>query len=128
MTVVIAFVSIATFIIILWLLHIVQLGAKAISISQGALTIMQNERLGDADREKAVQQSSIMLFKIFFSIFYRSILVVTASLMPIIVADWLGWVKSEEVTAFLFRVDVISITSILLVIIYFVGKALWPSK
>ena len=128
MTTIIAIVSIVTFIITLWMLRIVQLGARAISISHDAISTIRDDRYDDAVREKAMQQASVSLIKVFFSIFYRSILVFTASLIPIWLADWLGWVNAEEVTAFLFRADVILITTILLILIYFAGKTSWLSK
>ena len=128
MTAVIEFFSIVTFIAALWLFRIVPLGVKAISISQDAVSTLRNESYDDLEREKAVQQASIMLFRVFFSIVYRSILTLAASLLPIWLADWSGWVKSEEVTAFLFRTDVILIASILLLIVYFAGKRLWFPK
>ena len=128
MIVVIAFISIVTFIIALWLLRIVSIGAKAITISQDAVSTLRNDNYDDTEREKATQQASIKLLGIFFSILYRAILAFAAPWLPIWLADWLGWVKSEEVTAFLFRVDVILVSSILLSIIYFAGKRLWHSK
>jgi len=128
MIAVIAFLSIISFIIALWMFRIVPLSSKAISISQDAVSTLRDDSYNDIEREKAVQHASIMLLKIFFSIFYRTVLTFTICLLPIWLADWLGWVKSEEVTAFLFRVDVILITSLLLLIVYFAGKRLWPSK
>lgn len=128
MIIVIAFASIVTFIFFLWILHIVPLSAQAISISKDAVSTIRDDRYDDVDREKAVQQASILLIKTFFSIFYRSILVFTASLLPIWLADWLGWTNSGEVIAFLLRGDVILIVSVSLLLIYFAGKSLWTSK
>jgi len=128
MTLVIAFVSVVAFILALWVFRIVPLGAKAISISKDAVSVMRDDRYNDLEREKAVQQYSILLLKVFFSIIFRSVLVFAASILPIWFAGLLGWINVEEVTAFLFRADVILITSILLILIYFAGKALWPSK
>jgi hypothetical protein len=120
--------SIITFIIALWMFHIVPLGTRAISISKNAIKTIHDDRYNDAEREKAMQQASILLAKVFFSIFYRTLLVFAASLLPIWITDWAGLVKSEDVTTFLFRTDVILITSFLLILIYFIGKKLWHSK
>jgi len=128
MTVVIAFVSVGAFILALWAFRIVPLGARAISISKDAASVMRDDRYNDLEREKAVQQYSIRLFKVFFSIIFRSVLVFAVSILPIWLAGLLGWINVEEVTAFLLRADVILITSILLILVYFAGKALWPSK
>ena len=128
MTVVIALVSIVAFIFALWVFRIVPFGARAVSISKDAASVMRDDRYNDLEREKAVQQYSIRLFKVFFSIIFRSVLVFAVSILPIWLAGLLGWINVEEVTAFLLRADVILITSILLIVIYFAGKALWPSK
>ena len=128
MTIVIASLSIVTFIIALWIFRIVPIGASAISISQNAISTIRDDRYDDREREKEIQLASILLIKVFFSIFYRSILVFTVSLLPIWLADLSGLVRSEEVTAFLFRIDVILFTSIILILIYLIGKKLWPSK
>ncbi len=128
MIVVVAVFSIATFIIALWLFRIVPLGTKAVLVSKDAVSTIWNNDHDDMAREKATQKASIMLMGILFSILYRSVLTLAASLLPIWLADWLGWAKSEEVTAFLFRFDVISISSVVLMIVYFAGKKLWLSK
>lgn len=128
MIVFVAVSSIATFIIALWLFRIVPLGTKAILVSKDAVSTIRNNADDDMAREKAAQKASIVLMRIIFSILYRSVLTLAASLLPIWLADWLRWAKSEEVTAFLFRFDVISISSVVLLIIYFAGKNLWLSK
>jgi len=128
MIVVIAVLSIAAFIAALWLFRIVPLSTEAITISQDALRILRHESYNDIQREKAVQQASISLFKIFFCIFYRSILAIAAGLLPIWIAHNFNWARSKEVTAFLSRGDVILISSIILLIAYFAGKKFWASK
>ncbi len=128
MIVFLASLSVIIFIIALWAFRIVPLCVKAISISQDAISTIRNDNYNDIEREKAVQQASIMLLKIFFSIFYRTILILITCLLPILLADWLGWAKTEDVAAFLSRLDVILIFTILLLIIFFAGKKLWLSK
>ena len=59
MTLVIAFVSVVAFILALWVFRIVPLGAKAISISKDAVSVMRDDRYNDLEREKAVQQYSV---------------------------------------------------------------------
>jgi len=128
MIVVVAVFSIATFIITLWLFRIVPLGTKAVLVSKDAVSTIRNNDHDDMAREKAAQKASMMLMGILFFILYRSVLTLGASLLPIWLADWLGWAEREEVTAFLFRFDVISISSVVLMIVYFAGKKLWLSK
>jgi hypothetical protein len=128
MIIVIAVFSIITFVIALWLFRIVPLGNKAALVSRNVVSTIRSNDADDIEREKAAQEASILLMGIFFSILYRSVLTLAASFLPIWFSDRLGWATIEAVTAFLFRVDVISISSIVLIIGYFAQKKLWHSK
>ena len=68
MIVVIASISVVSFIIALWAFRIVPLGKKAITVSHDALSTIRDDRYDDIEREKAIQKASILLIKIFFSI------------------------------------------------------------
>jgi len=124
MTAITAIVSIFTFIAALWIFRIVPISAKAISIYREAISTMKDDNFSDIEREKALQQASIRLLGSFFSILYRAVLTLGACFFPILVADWLELVKIEDVTVFLLRIDVILITTIVLLVVYFIRKRL----
>ena len=76
---------------------------------------MSNKQLDDDARERMIQDASLTLFKAFFSILIRSVIVLGCSLLPIWLAHWMGLVLIEDTIGFLSRWDVITITSVVII-------------
>ncbi len=97
---------------------------NAISLAQNAVGVMRSEQLSEEEKETAVQKASLQLLGKFFSILVRSLLVLLASALPIIIADQIGWVGSDDAIAWLSRIDVIVVTCGVMLALYFLFRKL----
>jgi hypothetical protein len=128
MIVTIAVVAVLVFIVAFKLFRLVPISSNAVLVSRSALTVMQDTDLDDLEREKAIQQLSISLLGIAFSIFMRGILTVAVSAIPVFGAGYFGLVNSEEVFAYMFSFKFILFSSVFIIIALFLGRKLWHSK
>lgn len=128
MIVTIAVVAVLVFIVAFKLFRLVPISSNAVLVSRSALTVMQDTDLDDLQREKAIQQLSISLLGIAFSIFMRGILTVAVSAIPVFGAGYLGLVNSEDVFAYMFSFKFILFSSVFIIIALFLGRKLWHSK
>jgi hypothetical protein len=128
MIVTIAVVAVLVFIVAFKLFRLVPISSNAVLVSRSALTVMQDTDLDDLEREKAIQQLSISLLGIAFSIFMRGILTVAVSAIPVFGAGYLGLVNSEDVFAYMFSFKFILFSSVFIIIALFLGRKLWHSK
>lgn len=106
--------------------NLVAVCRDAITLAQNAVGVMRDAHMSEEEKETAVQQASVKLLGRFFSILIRSLLVLLASALPIIFADQLGWVGSDAVIAWLSRIDVIVITCVVMLGLYFLVRRLRP--
>jgi hypothetical protein len=120
--------SIGVFIFGLRLFGVIRVAASALVTAQEAVTILKDNSLDDSTREKKLQNSALQLFGAFISILIRSMLTLLSSLVPIWLASFMGLVEIEDVTSYLFRWDVIAITTVLMVTGYFIWIRLRSSS
>lgn len=82
--------------------------------------IMHDPALQDDQKEAAMRKASIGLFKAFVGIVLRFIVCLLAALLPIWIADAIGWIAFDQAIAYLSRWDVIgAITGIMVAIWWF---------
>ena len=110
--------SIVTFVIALKVLGVIKAGADVLHVSRTALSVMRDSKLGEEQREIEVQQAAVRLLVLFLSISVRSILVLAASFLPIWVMSTLGATTVNDVVLFLSRWDVISVSTVALLLAY----------
>jgi hypothetical protein len=101
---------------------------NVLSTARDATVVMRDGALDEMARERAVRQASIRLFSGFASILVRGALSVAVSAFPIWAAASTGVAEADAVFAFLGRVDVIVIASIVMVAGYLIGARMWPSN
>ena len=112
--------SILLFLVFFVFLKIVSKGKQAIRTCKMAVDTFSNPDLEDEEKEKIIQRASIDLFKIFFSIVFRSLASLALSIVPIWLFDTFNWVKMEETFSFLSRWDVLIIAFIITTIMYLI--------
>ena len=115
MIILVAVISVTLFLIAFWWLKITRVGADALKISRSAMAAMGDKSLDDDTREKMIQSASVKLFGSFFSILIRSILTLAIAFLPVWLADLTGIAGMHAVFGFLSRIDVIIITSIVMI-------------
>ena len=118
MTLSVTLISVVIFVLAFAVLRIVPVARGAIATATGAVQVMRNPTLDDDARERAVQKASISLFGAFASILLRFVATLVFAAMPIWVADVLGIVSAEAVIAYLSRIDVIVVLSVVMVAIW----------
>ena len=102
------------FIVAFALLGIVRVASGVLATARNALGAMKDDDLSDEEREKIVQAASIKLLGAFFSILLRSVGALLAAFLPIWLAGMTGLASEDAVLAFLSRLDVILITTVVI--------------
>jgi len=113
-----AILSIATFVIALKALGVIKAGADVLHVSRTAVSVMRDSTLDEEQREVEVQQAAVRLLVLFLSITVRSIMVAALSLLPIWIMSVLGATTVNDVVLFLSRWDVISVSTVALLVAY----------
>jgi hypothetical protein len=116
-------VSVLVFIYAFRLSGIPRVSRETLVVIQDTLAIIRDKNLSDEAREKGVQAASLKLFRAFFFITFRTILILGISFLPIYFAHLLGFVRIDDVTRFMSRWDVIALVSVVIILNYFLfGK------
>ncbi len=124
----VALASISLFLIVFAVAKVVPAATMAITTATDAAKILADKNLDDASKESASQKAAIGLLGSVFSIGIRSAVSILAGGIPIYIADVAGLVPAKQTIDFLMRVDVIIISSVIAVVLYLIGRRLWPTK
>lgn len=116
MTVVIVGLSVLCFIAAFQLLNLVPRAQAAIATSRQTAAVMGDKTLDEEAKEAAVQKAAVSLMKGFFDLLIRGIGTLVAAWVPIQLADLIGLKPAEETLAFMLRLDVIIVTSIIVTV------------
>ena len=128
MTIAVAVASILAFLVAFWAVKVVAAATKAITTATGAMKILANKDLDDAAKEKATQKAAISLLRSVVSIATRCAVSIVAAGIPIYAAQVLGIAPVSDTIDFLSRWDVILISSLVISVLYLVGRQLWATK
>ncbi|MEW5736367.1 MAG: sulfotransferase [Thermodesulfobacteriota bacterium] len=119
MTALIASLSILFFLFGLGKSGAVQAGRNALVTSRETLAALRDPDLDDDGREARVRRASLVLFRTFFSILFRSLMAFAISLTPILAGVALKLTTWDKVISFLSRWDVLIGTTVI------AGLACW---
>ena len=113
----VAVVSVIVFAGVLFAVRIFETIQKTYMAAVGGVETMLDSELDDLQKEKAVQRAGLQLIGQAFQAFWRIALALAAVLVPIYIADWLGWVDQGQTLSVLLRVDFIVLVSLAAVIV-----------
>lgn len=116
--------SIAGFVLVFLASDLVGKSKRVFEISNQAMAVMRDPALDDEAREKAVQKASIQLFGSFFGLAFRFAAAIAGAVLPLWLADLSGWISLAESMAFLSRIDVLIITTVMMLALWWVGRML----
>jgi len=103
MLVAISLATIGIFVAALSASGILRVAVNAMVITKRALAIIRDDNTDDEEREQVSRRASVQLLGTTFSIVVRSVLVAIISFLPVLLADWTGLAKTEDVFLFLSR-------------------------
>jgi len=118
------FLTIATFVVALWLFGIVPAAAKALEVSRAAAKAIRDSTLSEEEKERTLQKSSLVLLRSFLSITARGAAALGVSLVPMLAFDLTGLAGFWVVADFAATWEVIIVASVLITLVYLVGKRL----
>lgn len=107
---------------------LVRVATDILAVSHNAYRTMQDKKLDDLARERAVQQASFKLMYAFGSMLLRGVLSLLVAILPIWLASIAGLVRFEEVVDFLSRWDVIIAATVVITVGYILWSKWWRSK
>lgn len=128
MTLAVTMLSTLVFLVALHFLRIIDIGRRVIDVAGDAGRTLRDGSIPDDEKEAAMQKASLTLAVAFANIAVRAVLTLALSLIPIFLADRLGWVPLDESISFMSRWDVILMLSAVIIAGYLVGPRLWRSK
>ena len=117
--------SVLAFLLAFWLLKIVPVARDAIGTLQGTMAQLRDPDLDDLAREKAAQSAGIKLIGSAFSLLLRSVVALAAAAIPLWLADLAGIMPLSSSIAFLERWDVILVTSVIMIALWFGWSRFW---
>jgi len=91
-------------------------------ISREAVVVISSPDLDDAAKEKATQLAAVSMLKLNVVLIIKISIILCAAVAPILVADLLGYVTIEQVSSFSLRLDVLLITTVVVLTSIYVGK------
>ena len=124
MTIVVTALSVLAFIAAFELLALLPKAQEAIAVSRRTATVMADATLDEAAKEKAVQAAALALMKGFFGLVLRIAGILAAAYVPIFLADITGLLPESEALAFMLRLDVIAVTTVLVIVVVWLASRL----
>ncbi|WP_424991088.1 hypothetical protein [Fluviibacterium sp. S390] len=121
MTVIIVGLSVLCFIAAFQVLNLVPRARTAIATSRATAAVMGDKSLDEDAKEAAVQKAALSLMKNFLDLLIRGALTLVAAWVPIQAADMIGLKPADETMAFMLRLDVILITSVIVTVAVIIG-------
>lgn len=122
---VVAALSLIVFLVAFRVARAVPAATRAMGIFRQSMAAIGDSALTDQDRERIMRRGSGQLLLSFVSILARSGAALAAAMLPIVIADWAGWVRFAEVTGYLARVDTIVGATLLVGLGYFLTARRW---
>ena len=124
MTIVVTALSVLAFIAAFKFLGILPKAQEAMTVSRRTAAVMGDRTLDEAAKEKAVQAAAGTLMMGFFGLVLRIVGILAAAYVPIFLADITGLLPEAEALAFMLRLDVIAVTSVLVVVLIWLAARL----
>lgn len=125
---IVAALSVLAFLAVFHFLAVIPKAQDAIAVSRNTAGLMRDATLDDDAKEAAVQKASLNLMKAFVGLLLRGGGAVLAAFVPLQLADWAGIVPLDASLDFMLRLDVILVTSVLIVALAFLGRRLGQGK
>ena len=122
MTILVTALSVLAFIAAFEFLGLLPKAQEAIAVSRRAAAVMADATLDEAAKEKAAQGAAIELMKGFLGLVLRIAGILGAAYVPIFLADATGLLPEAETLAFMLRLDVIAVTSVLMVVVIWLAS------
>lgn len=88
---------------------------RAIDTTKESASIIIDKRLNDQAKEKKIQKAAIKMIKLAFLITLKATACIITATIPLWIADSLKLVLLSEITVFALRIDVLMITTFLLI-------------
>ena len=115
MTVLVTALSVVAFIAAFEFLGLLPRAQAAMAVSRRTAAVMGDATLDEAAKEKAVQAAALELMKGFLGLVLRIAGILAAAYVPIFLADLTGLLPEAEALAFMLRLDVILVTTVLVI-------------
>lgn len=117
--------SIVAFLVSFEKLGLIAVSRNALSTARAAGGVMRDTSLDDFEKEAAVRKAAVDMLVSAFSIVFRSGIAVIAALLPLTIAALLEIVPLEKSIAFMERLDVIAVASLIVIGGYYLRYRYW---
>jgi hypothetical protein len=94
-------------------------------ISKQAITTITDSELDDFAKESATQIAAISMLKKSFILLVKLSAIFGATILPILLADFVGIANYNDIGEFALRLDVLLITTLVASILFFTGRKLF---
>ncbi|MCR9077715.1 MAG: hypothetical protein NXH78_01325 [Hyphomonadaceae bacterium] len=116
--------SILGFVLVVLWTNLVGESKRVIAISNDVMSVFRDPAMDDEAREKAAQKASLQLFKSFFGLLIRFAAAIAGAIVPIGLASLTGWIPLHESIGFLSRIDVIVVTTGMMIALWWMSNAI----
>lgn len=113
--------SVASFCAAFFFSGFMKSGLESVSIMREAMAVVTNKTVSDSDKERMSRDAAARMFRLLIVILLKISICVGAALFPVLVADFVGFLEMDESRKFALRLDVILITSLVLVGVFLGG-------
>lgn len=120
--------AVILFSISFFLLRIIKTSGDIISAALFSVELLTNHLLSDEQKQKKIQHLALKMAQQFFLLMLKIIVLAISVLVPFYGADSLGFVDFSESTAFAMRIDIIVVTTIIALMVYFFWQKIYPKK
>ena len=128
MTTAVAIASILFFLVAFRAAKVASAASAAVGIAVRAMKTLASNELDDETKEVASRKAAIDLVICALSIAARFSVSIVGAGIPIFAADALDLANANDTIAYLSRWDVILVSTIVLTVLFLVGRRLWPTK
>ena len=124
MAILVTALSVLAFVAAFGRLGILPKAQAAMAVSRQTMAVMGDAALDDSVKERAARQAALALLKGFFGIALRLAGVLLAAYVPVFLADRAGLLPEAAALAFMLRLDVIAVTTVLVIVVVWLASRL----
>lgn len=96
--------------------HLVEGVRQIAGVAGAAYSAMRDRSLDDLEKEKAVRRCALEMVKQTVRLSVKLLVILLAAAFPVWLANFLGWIDMEAFTRFALRVDVLLVTTAVIII------------
>ena len=114
--------AVVLFCVAFYLTYILKTVNQIIATSRESVSSITDKNLDDDAKEKLIQAAAIKMLKSSFFLLLKGLVILGVTILPLWLADIAGLADFSETSSYSLRIDVLIITTVVVMAIVFLGR------